>query len=316
MHASKIGGASTGKPRRRKRRGSYKTQFALYTLIAPVLLLIFIFNYIPMYGILISFQDFSPFRGVGDSPWVGFKHIAYFLSDEAFWQVMRNTLIINFYDLLFGFTAPIVFALLANELIGSRIKRLVQTISYLPHFLSWIVVSGFFYQMLSPTEGIVNAVLGWFQIEPQYFMVNKEWFRAILVSSGIWKEVGWSAILYFAVIAGIDSSLYEATMIDGAGRFRQMLHVTLPGMLPMIILLLLLKLSTIFAIGFERIFVMQNPLVLDVSDVISTYVYRVGLLGSQYSLTTAIGFIQSILGFVLLVSANRLSKRLVGMGLY
>jgi len=316
MHASKIDGASAGKPRRRKRRGSYKTQFALYTLIAPVLLLIFIFNYIPMYGILISFQDFSPFRGVGGSPWVGFKHIAYFLGDEAFWQVMRNTLIINFYDLLFGFTAPIVFALLANELIGSRIKRLVQTISYLPHFLSWIVVSGFFYQMLSPTEGIVNAVLGWFQIEPQYFMVNKEWFRAILVSSGIWKEVGWSAILYFAVIAGIDSSLYEATMIDGAGRFRQMLHVTLPGMLPMIILLLLLKLSTIFAIGFERIFVMQNPLVLDVSDVISTYVYRVGLLGSQYSLTTAIGFIQSILGFVLLVSANRLSKRLVGMGLY
>ncbi|RAV12701.1 sugar ABC transporter permease [Paenibacillus contaminans] len=317
MQTSAAGVSDAGRPvKRKKRRIDPKTQFALYLLIAPVLLLIFVFNYIPMYGILISFQDFSPFKGVLGSKWVGFKHIAYFLNDETFWKVMRNTLILNFYDLVFGFTAPIVFALLANEFMHKGIKRVIQTISYLPHFLSWVVVSGVFYQMLSPTDGIVNALLGLLNIDPVYFMVDKDLFRGIVVSSGVWKEVGWSAILYFAVIAGIDSSQYEAAMIDGAGRIRQMWHITLPGMVPMIILLLLLRLSSIFAIGFERLFVMQNPLVLDVSDVISTYVYRAGLLQAQYSLTTAIGFVQSVLGFLLLITANKLSKKLVGMGLY
>lgn len=300
----------------RKRRARPKTLFALYMLLAPTLLLLIVFRYIPMYGVSIAFQNFSPYLGVTGSPWVGMKHIVHFLTDDTFWRVMRNTLVLNFYDLLFGFTAPIVFAIMANELLHMRLKRVVQTISYLPHFLSWIVVSGVFYQMLSPEGGLLNVALGWFGIDPIYFMTESRLFRGIVVSAGIWKDVGWSAILYFAVITGIDPTYYEAAKIDGASRFRQVWHITLPGMLPMIILLLLLRLSTIFEIGFERLFVLQNPLVLDVSDVISTYVYRIGLLNSQYSLTTAIGFVQSLLGFLLLVTANRLSKRLVGMGLY
>ncbi|MDF2651945.1 MAG: ABC-type polysaccharide transport system, permease component [Paenibacillus sp.] len=301
---------------RRKRRVNIKTQFALYSLLAPTLLLLVVFKYIPMYGVSIAFQDFSPFRGVTGSPWVGMKHIVHFLTDATFWRVMGNTLIINFYDLIFGFTAPILFAILANELINTTFKRITQTISYLPHFLSWVVVSGFFYQLLSPNDGLVNVMLGWLGIEPVFFMTEKELFRGIVVSVGIWKEVGWSAILYFAVIAGIDSSLYEAAKVDGASRLRQIWHITLPGMVPMIVLLLLLRLSNLFEIGFERLFLLQNPLVLDVSDVISTYVYRIGLQNSQYSLTTAIGFVQSILGFLMLITANKLSKKLVGVGLY
>lgn len=300
----------------RKKRVYKKTLFALYLLLAPTILLLFVFHYIPLYGIIISFKDFSPYKGILGSPWVGFKHFAYFLQDDTFWKVLKNTLIISFYDLAFGFTAPILFALLANEIIHMRFKKIIQTTSYLPHFLSWIVVSGVFYQMLSPEAGMVNTLLGWFGIEPIFFMTEPGLFRGIAVFAEIWKNVGWSAILYFAVIAGIDTSLYEAAMMDGASRIRQIWHITLPAMVPMIVLLLLLRLSGIFSVGFDRIFTLQNPLVLDVSDVTSTYIYRIGLVEAQYSLTTAIGLVQSLLGFILLISANRISKKLVGLGLY
>jgi len=300
----------------RKKRVYKKTVFSLYLLLAPSIVLLFVFHYIPLYGILIAFKDFSPYKGIFGSPWVGLKHVNYFLHDEAFWKVMKNTLILNFYDLIFGFTAPIVFAILANEIYHKTFKKIVQTISYLPHFLSWVVVSGVFYQMLSPETGMVNDLLGLFGVKPIFFMTEPSLFRGIAVFADIWKNVGWSAILYFAVIAGIDTSLYEAAMIDGASRIRQIWHITLPAMLPMIVLLLLLRLSTIFTVGFDRIFTLQNPLVLDVSDVTSTYIYRLGLEKAQYSLTTAIGVVQSTLGFILLVTANRLSKKVVGMGLY
>lgn len=302
--------------KKKRKRATHKV-IALYVMLLPTLLLLFVFRYIPLYGISIAFQDFNIFQGVWGSDWVGLKHVYYFLQDDTFWKVMRNTLIINFYDTLFGFTAPILFALLANELYNKTFKRTIQTISYLPHFLSWVVVGGIFYQILSPERGLVNqALTALFEMEPIFFMTDESIFRSIVVSSAIWKGVGWSAILYFAVIAGIDESLYEAAMIDGANRFRQTLHITLPAMVPMIVLLFLLNISQIFEIGFERIFVLQNPLVYDVSDVISTYVYRLGLERAEYSLTTAISFVQSVLGFFLLIGANRLSKKLVGYGLY
>lgn len=305
------------KPTKKKSKRVYrKTLFSLYLLLAPVFVLTFIFKYIPIYGIVIAFEDYSPFKGFFNSPWVGLKHVKYFLSDESFWTVMSNTLILNFYDMIFGFSAPIIFAILANEIMNKSFKRIAQTISYLPHFLSWVVVSGIFYQMLSPTTGLVNEMIGWFGGTEIFFMTEKEYFRGILVSAGIWKEIGWSAILYFAVIAGIDSSLYEAASIDGASRLRQIWHITLPGMVPMIVLLLLLRLGSIFDVGFERVFTMQNSLVLDESDVISTYIYRLGLERAQYSLTTAIGFVQSMLGFLMLITANWLSKKTTGMGLY
>ncbi|WP_127579518.1 ABC transporter permease [Paenibacillus koleovorans] len=293
-----------------------RSLLSLYLLFAPTFLFLFVFNYIPMYGIIISFQKYSIYKGILGSDWIGFENFRYFLNDPKFWSIMKNTLLINFYDIVFGFTAPIVFALLANELYQKTFKRVMQTISYLPHFLSWIVVAGIFTQVLSPSTGIFNIFIGWFGFEPHYFMADPSIFRGILVYADIWKSVGWSAILYFAVIAGIDSSLYEAAWIDGASRWRQVIHITIPHMMPMIVLLFLLKLASIFGIGFERVFLMQNPLVYEVSDVISTYVYRTGIESSQYSLTTAISFAQSILNFILLISSNYISKRWMGLGMY
>ncbi|WP_274363207.1 ABC transporter permease [Paenibacillus thermotolerans] len=300
-----------------KRKYPLKTNVALYLLLLPTIGSLFLFNYIPMYGIIIAFEKYSVYKGILHSEWVGFEHFRYFLTDEKFWSVMRNTILINLYDLVFGFTAPIVFALLANELYSKVFKRTVQTISYLPHFLSWVVVAGVVYQFLSPTSGLLNQVLhSWFGIEPIYFMTEKALFKPIVVIVDIWKGVGWSAILYFAVIAGIDKHLYEAAWIDGASRFKQVIYVTLPGMYPMIVLLFLLRLSSMFGIGFERIFVLQNPTLYDVSEVVSTYVYRLGLEKAQFSLTTAIGLTESVLGFLLLLSANKLAKKWVGLGLY
>lgn len=302
--------------KKRKKIKYFKTVLSLYGLLLPAIILLFVFHYIPMYGLIISFKNFSPYKGILGSDWIGLKHFLYFLTDVKFWQVMRNTLILNSYDICFGFTAPIIFALLANEIMNKHYKRIMQTISYLPHFLSWIVVSGVFYQMLSPSSGMVNSLLGLFGIKSIFFMTEQNLFRGIAVFAEIWKSIGWSSILYFSVISGIDLELYDASMIDGAGRFRQAINITLPGMIPMITLLFLLRLSSIFSTGFERIFLLQNPLVYNVSDVISTYVYRLGLEQAQYSLTTAIGLTQSILGFLLLVSANKISKKLAGIGLY
>ena len=302
--------------RPKKRKVRIKTLIALYLLVSPMVILLFIFKYIPMYGVIIAFKDFSVYKGILGSDWVGFKHFEYFLTDEKFWQVMRNTIIINCYDIIFGFTAPIIFALLANEIYQKTFKRVVQTISYAVFCLKKKKIKGIFYQFLSPETGMFNRFLGLFGIEPIYFMTEPSIFRGILVFADIWKNVGWSAILYFAVIAGIDSHLYDAAWIDGAGRFRQVFVITLPHMMPMITLLFLLRLAHIFGIGFDRVFLMQNPLVYDVSDVISTYVYRLGLEQAQYSLTTAIGLTESVLGFVLLIGSNWLSKRISGMGLY
>jgi len=294
-----------------------KANLSLYSLLAPAVILLFIFNYIPLYGIIISFQNFSPYKGFLKSEWVGLYHFKYFLTDPTFWRVLKNTVIISCYDLIFGFTAPIIFALLANEIANMAFKRVMQTISYLPHFLSWVVVGGLFNSILSPTTGLVNIFLNKvFGIEPIYFMTEVRLFRGILVIAEIWKNVGWNAILYFSVIAGIDPQLYEAATIDGAGRIRQTIHVTLPGMVPMIVLLLLLNIAGIFSVGFDRVFNLQNSLVYSVSDVISTYIYRLGLQQAQYSLTTAIGLTQSVLGFVLLKSANWLSGKIAGLGLY
>jgi putative aldouronate transport system permease protein len=305
------------RPKKRKKIVRARSLISLYLLFLPTLISLLIFNYGPMYGIIIAFQDYSIYKGMfGGSEWVGFKHFAYFLKDEMFWSVMKNTIIINFYDLIFGFTAPIIFALLANELYSKMFKRVMQTVSYLPHFLSWIVVAGIFYQFLSPQTGLLNHFLELFGIKPIFFMTEPSIFRGILVFAEMWKSVGWSAILYFAVIAGIDSHLYEAAWIDGASRWKQAVHITIPHLMPMITLLLLLNLASMFGVGFDRVFLFQNPLVYNVSDVVSTYVYRLGLEQAQYSLTTAIGLTQSVLGFVMLVGSNYISKKISGMGLY
>ncbi|GGD72944.1 ABC transporter permease [Paenibacillus nasutitermitis] len=304
--------------KRGTRKRYTKRQFGLYMMIAPMVVLLFLFSYIPMYGIVIAFQDYFPFTGVSGSKWVGFKHFAYFLTDDTFYYVLKNTLIINFYDIVFGFTAPIVFAILANELMHQPFKRIIQSISYLPNFFSWVVVAGLMQLVLTSDKGgLVNDALHWlFGIGPISFLTDSKLFVPLVVVLDIWKSVGFSAILYFATITNIPSELYEAASIDGASRIRKMYHVTLPGLIPIIVLLFLLKLSTIFTIGFDRIFNLQNPMVYNVSEVISTYVYHVGLQQAQFSLTTAIGLAQSVIGFTLLILSNWLSKRFVGLGLY
>lgn len=291
--------------------------FRLATLLAPAMVLLFLFYYLPLYGVVISFQDYNAFQGVLKSPFVGFKHYIHFLKDPMFWQVLKNTLVISFWDICLGFTAPILFAILVNEMACKKFKVTVQTISYLPNFLSWIVVSTLFFQIFSPyANGLMNAFLGLFGIEPKVYLTNPSFFKPLVVIADIWKNVGWSAILYFATMAGIDQSLYEAAMVDGAGRIRQIWHVMLPGLAPIISLQFLLKISNIFNVGFDRVYLLSNPAIGSSGDVLSTYIYRVGLQQSQFSLTTAIGLVQSAIGFTILIVANRIAKKTTGLGLY
>lgn len=317
MENASIAGKQNVQIKKKKKKVIFTSEtLGLYLLLAPAIILLFVFSYIPMYGILIAFEDFSAFKGIFGSKWVGLYQFKYFLTDPTFWKVLRNTLVISLNDLLYGFAAPIIFALLANEIISKRFKKVMQTISYLPHFLSWVVIAGVFYQILSPETGIVNKIIVALGGKAVFFTTEPKLFVPLAVFTGIWAGVGWGAILYFSVIAGIDQELYGAAMIDGANRWQQAIHVTLPGMVPMIVLLLLLNIAGLFGVGFDRIFCLQNSLTYDVSDVISTYLYRIGIKGSQYSLTTAIGLVQSILSLILLTSANKLSGKLVGMGLY
>jgi putative aldouronate transport system permease protein len=295
----------------------FKKSIPYYLLLLPGMLLLFLFNYMPIGGIVIAFKDFSPFKGIWGSPWVGLKHFIYFLTNESFWRVMRNTIIINFYQLIFGFPFPIFFALMLNEIASNRFKKAIQTISYLPHFLSWVVVASLVTNVLSPSEGIVNGVLERvFGIEPIYFLTKTEYFRGIIVVSAIWKNFGMNSVYYIASLAGIDTELYEAAAIDGAGRLRQTWHITLPGLRNIIVVLLVLQMGSMITIGFEQIFLLYNSMVYDVGDVISTYTYRLGIVNTQFSLTSAIGVTQSVVNFILVYSANRISRALAGWSLW
>ena len=289
----------------------------LYLLLAPALIMIIIFCYIPIYGIIIGFLDYSPYKGIMGSEWVGLKHFKAFLTDYNFWRVMKNTIIINIYSLIFAFPIPIIFALLLNEVASIKFKKIVQTISYLPYFISWVVVASIIISILSPTTGVVNIVLNnLFGIKPINFMVKNEYFRSIIVLSGIWKSLGMAAVYYLAALSSIEPNLYEAAIIDGAGKWRQTWHITLPGLKSIIVVLLILEIGGLMNIGFERIFLLYNPLVYDVGDVISTYTYRLGIEQTQFSLTTSIGFTQSVVNFILVYTSNRLSRKLAGWSLW
>ncbi len=289
----------------------------IYLMILPALLLIILFNYIPIYGVSMAFIDFSPYRGIFRSEWLGFKNFAYFLTDDNFWRVMRNTIIINFYQLLYGFPVPVIFAIMLNELSMRKYKKFIQTVSYLPHFISWVVAAGIVSAVLSPAGGLVNNVLkGLFSMEPIYFLAKEKYFRTIIVASNIWKGFGMSAVYYLAVLSSIDPEYYEAARIDGAGRMRQIWHITLPGIKTIAIVLLILQIGNMTTIGFEQIFLLYNPMVYNVGDVISTYTYRLGIEQLRYSLTTAIGFTQSIVNFIMVYSANVLSRKIAGWALW
>lgn len=284
---------------------------ALYLLMLPGILYYIIFKYVPMYGVLISFQDYSVARGIFDSKWVGFKHfIDFFFHTPDAWRLIRNTLLINVYDMLFHFPAPIVLAILLNELKNAMFKRVVQTISYMPHFLSTVVIVGMVVNFLSPQNGIINHLLvSWFGIEPIMFLGLPDWFRTVFVGSEIWQKLGWGTILYLAAIAGIDPTLYEAAKIDGANRFQQIRHITLVGMIPVIVILFVLNLGNMMEVGYQKIILMYNPMIYETADVINTFVYRRGILGADFSFATAVGLFQSAVGFVLVVLANRAARK-------
>ncbi|MDF2725416.1 MAG: sugar transporter permease [Paenibacillus sp.] len=290
-----------------------------YLLILPGLLYFLVFQYIPMYGIVIAFKDIAPFegvRGIFTSEWVGFKHFRTFADSYYFWDLLRNTLLISFYRLLFGFPAPILLALLINEVRSLAFKRIVQTVSYLPHFISMVVLAGLITTLLSVDGGIINAVLQKLGFEPIYFLGDKHYFRSMLVASGIWKEVGWGTIIYLAAISGIDPQLYEAAIVDGAGRFRQVIHITLPGILFIVVIMFIFAAGNLLNAGFEQIFLLYSPPVYEVADIIDTYVYRKGLLEMQYSFATAVGLFKSVIALALLLGTNFLAKKLNQEGIW
>ncbi|MBD2847915.1 sugar ABC transporter permease [Paenibacillus sp. IB182496] len=277
----------------------------------PGILYYLIFKYVPMYGVLISFQNYSVVRGVWGSDWIGLRHfVSFFFETPEAWRLIRNTLLLNVYDMLFHFPAPIVLALLLNELRSVRFKRIVQTVSYMPHFLSTVVIVGMVVNFLSPQSGIVNHLLAAvFGTDPILFLGEPGWFRSVFIGSEVWQKLGWGTILYLAAIAGIDPTLYEAAKIDGASRLQQARHITLSGMVPVIIILFVLNLGNMMEVGYQKIILLYNPMIYETADVINTFVYRRGILGADFSFATAVGLFQSAVGFVLVVLANRAARK-------
>lgn len=287
----------------------------LVLICLPGILHFIVFKYTPLLGNVIAFQDYNIFQGVWNSQWVGMKHFYNMFAYPEFAQIMGNTLLLSFYSILFGFPAPLLLALLLNEMRSLWLKRTTQTLLYLPHFLSWIIVGGIVINFLS-IDGSLNQIGAWLGIASKDWLVQAEYFRTILVSVGIWKEVGWGMIIYFAALAGINPHLYEAAMVDGAGRWRRMWSVTIPCLMPAIVVLFLLRIGIVLDSNVEQVLVFLNPFVRDTGEVIDTYVYRLGLLGSQYSFTTAIGLFKSIIGLVLVVLMNQISKKATGESIY
>jgi putative aldouronate transport system permease protein len=302
-------------PRRRTWRAAVRRDWQLYSLAVLPLLFFLVFRYLPMLGNVIAFRRYSPGGQLFGEYWVGLRYFRMFLSDPTFWQVFTNTLVIGGLTLLFCFPLPIVLALLLNELRTRWLKGLVQTVSYLPHFLSIVVVAGMVLQILS-VDGVVNLGLRAVGQDAVSFIQEPGWFRTIYVSSEVWQTVGWGTILYLAALTTIDDDLYQQARVDGANRWRQTWHVTLPGIRPTMVTLLVLNIGTFLAVGFEKILLLYNPLTYPTADVISTYLYRVGIVSGSFSYAAAIGLFESVIGLGLVLGANRLSRRVVGTSLW
>jgi putative aldouronate transport system permease protein len=296
-----------------------KRGWMLYLLLIPPLIYLIIFRYLPMYGITIAFKDFNPIAGFfsPESPWVGLDNFKEIFSSDDFPMALRNTLLLNFLDLLFSFPAPIILALLLNELRYRRFKRVSQTLLYLPYFLSWAIIGGIVYRVFSSQHGMINTMLGSLGLEEPipFLMESVPWIVTYLVT-GIWQSAGWGTILYLAAISGINLELYDAAKVDGAGRLRSMWHITLPGIRPTIAILLVLSIGRVITIPFDRPYILGNVLVRDVADVISTYVYRVGIQVGRFSIATAVGLFQSVVGMVLVFTSNFLTKKFWGHGIW
>jgi len=296
-----------------------KKDLFIYILLIPGLLYYLVFRYIPMFGIVIAFKNYNPYQGlqgIFDAPWVGMTYFTQFFKSINFWRLIRNTFLISFYGLIWGFPAPIILSLLINEVRNKHFKKLVQTVSYLPHFLSAVIVCGILRNILSVDGGAINILVKALGGTPLYFLGEPQYFRTIMTASGIWQGVGWSSIIYLAAIIGIDQQLYESAQVDGANVFQKMWHITIPGILPLISIMLILRVGDLLTVGYEKILLLYSPLTYSTADVISTYVYREGLIGLKYSYTTAINMFVSVISLVLVVVSNAASKKMGQEGVW
>jgi putative aldouronate transport system permease protein len=285
-----------------------KVNKSVYVMFLPVIAYYIIFHYKPMYGAIIAFKDYTPIKGILGSEWIGFKNFIDFFTSFYFWRVLKNTLVISFSTLIFGFPAPIILALLINELKSKLFSRTVQTVTYMPHFISMVVIAGIIRTFTMDT-GIINDIIAFFGGERVTLLSQPKMFVPVYVLSGIWQEVGWGSIIYLAAMAGIDQELYEAAKIDGAGRWKQTIHVTLPCLAPTIIILLILRMGSLLNVGFEKIILLYSPATYETADVISSFVYRKGLQEFNWSFSSAVGLFNQVINFALLISANWISKR-------
>ena len=311
----KIRNAIKVKPERESRLKLIRKDIWLYILLIPGILHFIVFKYLPMWGILISFQDFNPYLGFFKSPWVGFKQFTDFFADPEFGQLFANTLIISFYNLVFGFPAPIIMALMLNEIRKQWYKRAVQTLVYVPHFISWVIIASLSYTLFN-SSGVVNKVIMSMGGQSVPFLTNVDTFRPMIIGQTIWKETGFGTIIYLAALSGIDIQLYEAAIMDGANRLKQLWHITLPCIRSTIIILLILRMGHILDNGFDQIFLMSNSLNRSVSEVFDVFVYTIGITRGAFSYSTAVGLFKSALGIVLIYSANKLAKKAGESGIF
>lgn len=287
-------------------------ELPLHILLIPGVIAVFIFNYIPMFGIVMAFQKFVPAKGFLGSQWIGLDNFRYIFNMPNIWNVIRNTVFIAVMKITANLVVPIIFALLLNEVRKNAFKRTIQTIIYFPHFLSWVILGGILIDVLSPTSGIANEFLGLFGIKPIYFLGNAKWFPFTLVITNTWKEFGYNTIVYLAALTSIDPTLYEAAVVDGAGRMKQTWHITLPGILPIVTLMSVLSLGNILNAGFDQVFNLYSPSVYSTGDIIDTLVYRIGMVEAQFSVSAAVGLFKSVISFALVVISNKLANKYAG----
>ncbi|MBP1966841.1 putative aldouronate transport system permease protein [Paenibacillus aceris] len=292
-----------------------KVFWPLYVMAIPGILFLIIFKYIPLVGSVIAFKDYSVFKGFIDSPWVGMKHFQKLFDYPDFIRVFGNTLVLGFLKIVLVFPIPILLALMINEIRKSALKKGIQTALYIPHFLSWVIVSGIVFDIFS-LSGLFNVVLGWFGQDPILAMQDSAYFRPVYVLTSIWRDAGWGTVVYMAAISAIDPQLYESAMMDGASRFRQIRHITFPLLLPTVLVLFLLEIGNFLDLGFDQVFNLLTPMTYSVGDILDTYVFRTGIQQAQYSFATAVGLFQSVIGFILVFLFNRLSKKVSDGGLW
>ena len=304
-----------------------RREWQLYVMLAPLIIWMLLFLYKPMYGLQLAFKDFSLFRGVQASDWAdvgeffglaipGFEHFETLFSSDQFMRALKNTAILSAYSLLFGFPVPILLALMFNEIVNATFKRTAQTIVYLPHFISAVIIAGIVISAFSPSVGIVNTIIKFFGGDPVYFLTKPEWFRPIFIGTGIWQEAGFSSIVYLAAIAGVSPTLYESAVVDGASRWQMMWRITLPSILPTIIIMLIIRIGNLLEVSFEMIILLYQPATYQTADVVNTWIYRQGLQGGQYDLAAAAGLFNAVVAFVLVIGANTISRRVTRTSLW